>query len=80
MTVCVSRLRKVSIVLINRCFEKIYELFIRANETVCLMTSDCDRKIKTDCAKVTSAHNMGLTMYDSLCLGTQNSTGIHCPN
>ena len=51
-----------------------------ANETVCLMTRDCDRKIKTDCAKVTSARNMGLTMYDSLCLGTQNSTGIHCPN
>ena len=35
-----------SIVLINRCLEKIYELFIRENETVCLMTRDCDRKIK----------------------------------
>lgn len=43
------------------------------------MTRDCDRKIKTDSAKVTSARNMGLTMYDSLCLGTQKSTGIHCP-
>ena len=37
MTVCVSGHRKVSVVLINRSLEKIYELFIRANETVCLM-------------------------------------------
>ena len=44
------------------------------------MTCDCDRKIKTDSAEVTSACNMGLTMYDSLCLGTQKSTGIHYPN